>query len=66
MAGQPRHCRKPTVACSGCSIVTNVDPRLMVSSWHHKRTAETWGNVNDTSGQEVERDLLYLSAFSSS
>jgi hypothetical protein len=34
MAGQPRHCRKPALACSGCPIVTNVDVRLMVSSWH--------------------------------
>jgi hypothetical protein len=40
MASQPRHSRKPALACSGCSVVTNVDARLMVSSWHQKRTAE--------------------------
>ena len=34
MAGQPRHCRKPALACSGCSFTTNVDARLMVLSWH--------------------------------
>ena len=40
MASQPRDGRKPALACSGCSDTTNVDARLMVSSWHQKRTAD--------------------------
>jgi hypothetical protein len=58
MASQPRHCRKSTLACSGCSVVTNEDARLMVSSWHQKKSAEKRNKVNLSTKQVVGHDLL--------
>ena len=54
MASQPRHFRKAPFACSGHSMVANVDARLMFFSWHQRRTAEK--KLSEQYAKEVEHD----------